>query len=346
MNKKLSKRAQKILSAVVMSYIKTADPVGSRTVSKIKGIDVSAATVRNVMADLEDLGFLLQPHTSAGRVPTTSGLRFYVDSILEVRELDLEAKSRLKGALSNEPTDDIGEVMKATGKALSALSQQVAVVATPAPEQEVFRRMEFVLLKPGLVLVVFVAKSGGAHNRIVELEPQLGQDELDKYSNYLNDLLSDLTLREVKERVAQEMAQEKVRFDAILSRALKLGQQAFQSGSQGDLLIEGQTNLMGLPEFNDMARLKQVFEAFEEKSKLLHLLEKSLVAQGVQIFIGAESELAELDGLTAVTSPYGEGDIPLGALGVVGPTRMDYSKIIPIVDYTAKLVSRILDMRG
>jgi heat-inducible transcriptional repressor len=283
------------------------------------------------MSDLEDLGFLIQPHTSAGRVPTTSGLRFYVDSILEVRELDVEAKARLKVALNDEPTNDINEIMKATGKALSTLSQQVAVVATPAPEQEVFRRMEFVLLKPGLVLVVFVAKSGGAQNRIVEADPQLNQDELDKYSNYLNELLTDLTLREVKERVAQEMAQEKVRFDTILSRALKLGQKALETGNQGDLFVEGQTNLMGVPEFSDVARLKQVFEAFEEKSKLLNLLEKSLAAQGVQIFIGAESELAELDGLTAVTSPYGDGEQPLGALGVVGPTRMDYSTIIPIV---------------
>jgi heat-inducible transcriptional repressor len=345
-NSNLSRRAQKILAAVVMSYIKTADPVGSRTISKASGINVSPATVRNVMSDLEDQGLLHQPHTSAGRVPTTSGLRFYIDSILEVRELDTEAKFRLNQALDNEPTDDINEVMKATGKALSSLSQQVAVVATPAPEQEVLRRMEFVLLKPGLVLVVFVAARGGAHNRIVEADPKLNQEELDKYSNYLNDILSDLTLKEVKDRVAQEMAQEKVRFDSILSRALKLGQKALETGAQGELLVQGQTNLMGLPEFSDIARLKQVFEAFEEKSNLLHLLEKSLAAQGVQIFIGAESELVELDGLTAVTSPYGDGDTPLGALGVVGPTRMDYSKIIPIVDYTAKLVSRILDQRG
>ncbi len=333
------------MAAVVMSYIQTADPVGSRTVSKLSGINVSPATVRNVMADLEDMGMLSQPHTSAGRVPTDLGLRFYIDTILQVRELDDQAKQSLKKVLSSDPTDDIAEVMTAAGKALSTLSHQVAVVAVPTPEQEVYRHMEFVLLNPGLVLVVFVAKSGGVQNRLIEVEPDITRDDLDKYTKYLNELLADLTLKEVRDRVAHEMAQEKVRFDKILSKALLLGRAALDKGNPGDVIVQGQSNLFGLPEFNNVARLRQIFEAFEQKSILLRLVEKALAAQGVQIFIGSESEMNDLEELTAVTSPYGTEDSPLGALGVIGPTRMDYSKVIPIVAYTAKLVSRILDQR-
>ncbi len=345
MPEELSQRAKLILSAVIANYIATAEPVGSRTISKLTGIAVSPATIRNVMADLEEMGFLAQPHVSAGRVPTSHGLRFYVDSILEVRELDQQAKAQIRQALREEQRLDIREVLKAATRSLSLISQQAAVLAAPPPEQEVFRHMEFVLLRPGLILVVFVARSGGVQNRIIEAEEDLTQDDLDKFTRYLNDLLADLNLSEVKERVAREMAREKVRFDRVLSRALRLGQKALPGGGPGDVFVEGRTNLMGAPEFADVARLRLIFRAFEEKSTLLRLLEKSLAAPGVQLFIGAESELAGLEGLTAVTAAYGDQNTPLGALGVIGPTRMDYSKVIPIVDYTAQLVSRILGSR-
>ena len=345
MTEALSQRARQILAAVIANYVKTAEPVGSRTISKLDQIRVSPATVRNVMADLEEMGYLIQPHTSAGRVPTSLGLRFYVDSILELRELDGPAKERIKQELKDLEVKDVTDVLRATGRALSSLSRQVAVVAAPSPEQGVFRHMEFILLNPGLILVVFVSKAGVVQNRFIEAEPDLTQEDLDKYTRYLNELLADLTLREVASRVTEEMAREKIRFDAVLSRALRLGQKALGAESGGEVFIEGRTNLMDAPEFSDMARLRQIFVAFEEKSTLLRLLEKSMLAQGVQIFIGSESELAGLDGLTAITSPYGADDSPVGALGVVGPTRMDYSKVIPMVDYTARLVSRILNER-
>jgi len=342
----LSQRARQILAAVIARYVKTAEPVGSRTVSRLSGIRVSPATVRNVMADLEELGYLSQPHTSAGRVPTSQGLRFYVDALLRVEELDRAAKDQLNREVNELEAKDISEVLKATGRALSGLSQQVAVVAAPSPEQAVFRHMEFILLNPGLILVVFVSKGGVVQNRVIEAEPDLNQEDLDKFTRYLNELLADLTLREVAQRVTREMAREKVRFDAVLSRALSLGQKALGTEPGGAVFIEGQTNLMGAPEFSDIARLRQIFLAFEEKSTLLRLIEKTMLAQGVQIFIGVESELAGLEGLTAVTSPYGSEDHAVGALGVVGPTRMDYSKVIPMVDYTARLVGRILSERG
>lgn len=342
----LSQRAKLILASVVAQYIATAEPVGSRTISKQENIDVSPATIRNVMVDLEEMGYLSQPHVSAGRVPTTDGLRFYVDSILELGELDERAQEMIRLQLRDKPVHDLSEIFKATGRALSTISRQASLVAAPSPEQEVFRHMEFVLLAPGLILVVLVSKAGGVQNRVIQAEEELAQEDLDKFTRYLNELLADLTLSQVKRKVAEEMAQEKNRFDQVLSQALKLGQQAVDTRLEGDLYIEGQTNLMGQPEFRDMARLRGIFRAFEEKSTLLRLLDKAMTAGGVQLFIGSESELAELEGLSVVTSSYGEDNQAMGALGVIGPTRMDYSKVIPMVEFTARLVSRILDQRG
>jgi heat-inducible transcriptional repressor len=342
----LSQRSRLVLASVVANYIATAEPVGSRTISKQRNVDFSAATIRNVMADLEELGYLAQPHVSAGRVPTPNGLRFYVDSILELDELDENAKELIRSQLEGQQVNDLNDIFRATSRALSQISRQTSLVAVPSPEQEVFRHMEFVRLARGLILVVLVSKAGGVQNRIIEAEEDIAQEELDKYTRYLNDLLADLTLKQVKERLIQEMDQERNRFDTVLSRALSLGRQALNSRQEGELLIDGQTNLLDQPEFRDVVRLRGIFQAFEEKSTLLRLLDKALTAQGVRLLIGSESELAELEGLSLVTSAYGDEKQPMGALGVIGPTRMDYSKVIPMVDFTARLVSRILDERG
>lgn len=346
MSDDLSQRAKLVLASVVAKYIATAEPVGSRTISKLDSVEVSPATIRNVMVDLEEMGYLSQPHVSAGRVPTTNGLRFYVDSILELDDLDEHAKAVIRMQLADTREQDISEVFKSTSRALSMISKQASLVAAPNPEQEVFRHMEFVLLAPGLILVVLVSMSGGVQNRVIEAEDDLNQEDLDKFTRYLNELLKDLSLSQVKHKVVQEMAQEKNRFDKVLSRALSLGQKAVAAPMAGDLYIDGQVNLLGQPEFSDVARLRGIFQAFEEKSTLLRLLEKAMTAGGVRLLIGSESELAGLEGLSVVTSSYGDSESPLGALGVIGPTRMDYSVVIPMVDFTARLVSRILEQRG
>jgi heat-inducible transcriptional repressor len=334
-----------VLAAVVANYIATAEPVGSRTISRQAGVKVSPATIRNVMADLEELGYLRRPHVSAGRVPTGQGLRYYVDSILEVRELDEQVKAQIREALEARQIQDLDQVLKSASRALSSISQQVAVVAAPDPEHEVFRSIKFILLEPGLILTVLVSRHGAVQNRIIQAEPTLGQEELDKFTRYLNELLADLTLTQVKERVAREMAKEKVRFDLVLSQALEMGKRALEARTvDGELFIEGQTNLLGLPEFTDMSQLRRIFQAFEDKSTILRLLEKAMLAQGLEILLGPDSQLDGLEGLSAVASVYGGGD-SRGALAVIGPTRMDYSKVIPIVDYTARLVSRILEGR-
>lgn len=328
------------------NYIATAEPVGSRTISRQEYIDLSPATVRNVMADLEEMGLLEQPHVSAGRVPTNEGLRLYVDSILQVGELEDQAKLMISHALERGQTYDLNGLLKTAGKALSEVNRLAAVVAAPKPENDVFRHVEFVRLSESLLLVVMVSRGGVVQNRIIISDEDIGQEELDKCTRYLNSIVGELTLSQVRKRVAREMAQEKNRFDAVLGRALRLGQKALQGQAAGDLFIEGRTNLMDTPEFADVGRLRTIFQAFEEKSTLLRLLERALEAKGVRIFIGAESLLAGLDGLTAVTASYGNQDSPSGALAVIGPTRMDYSKVIATVDYTARLVSQIIDSRG
>ena len=346
MTRQISDRSKLILAAVVANYIVTAEPVGSKTVSRQDMVNVSAATVRNVMAELEELGLLEQPHVSAGRIPTEEGLRLYVDTILQVGDLDFAVKQALRQTLNDARGLDPAEVLKNAGKALSDINRLAAVVAAPKPEQEVFRHMEFVRLSKGLILVVLVSRSGSVQNRLIHHDDDIHQDELDKYTRYLNSLLGDLTLNDVRKRVALEMAKDKNRFDEILSNALRLGQKAFGDEVDGDVFIEGRTNLMDEPEFADVSRLRTVFQAFEEKSILLRLLERSMEAEGVRIFIGSDSILSGMEGVTAVTSTYGPEGSPAGALAVIGPTRMDYSKVIATVDYTARLVTRILDSRG
>ncbi|MCB2187234.1 MAG: heat-inducible transcriptional repressor HrcA [Deltaproteobacteria bacterium] len=345
MVQELSPRAKKVLAAVVGNYITTAEPVGSRTISKYGDLGLSPASIRNVMADLEDLGFLDQPHVSAGRVPTPLGLRFYVDTILKVGELDRAVQSQIRLALAEDQVQDIPDLLRTAGKALSRISRLAAVVAAPNPEQELFRHMEFIRLGRGVILVVLVSKSGVVQNRIIEVEEDLGQEELDKYTRYLNQLLANLNLSEVKRRVALEKQRERIRFDDLLSRALTLGHRALDGEVAGEMYIEGAANLINAPEFADVARLRGVFQAFEEKSTLLRLLEQTTTAGGLKIFIGSEEGEEGLDGLTAVTASYGRNDAPVGALGVIGPTRMDYSKVIATVDFTARVISHILDKR-
>ncbi|ADK85429.1 heat-inducible transcription repressor HrcA [Desulfarculus baarsii DSM 2075] len=346
MTKELSDRSKLILAAVVANYIATAEPVGSRTISRQDYVDLSPATVRNVMADLEEMGLLEQPHVSAGRVPTNEGLRLYVDTILQVGELEDQAKLMIHRALDENQAYDLNGLLKTAGKALSDVNRLAAVVAAPNPDNDVFRQMEFVRLSESLILVVMVTRSGVVQNRVILSDEDVSQENLDKCTRYLNSLMGELTLSQVRKRVAKEMAKEKNRFDAVLGRALRLGQKALQGQGDGDLFIEGRTNLMEAPEFADVGRLRAIFQAFEEKSTLLRLLERALEARGVRIFIGSEGLLSGLDGLTAVTASYGGQDSPSGALAVIGPTRMDYSKVIATVDYTARLVSRIIDSRG
>jgi heat-inducible transcriptional repressor len=336
-------RTRLVLEAIILEYIKGGVPVGSRAIAKRYGLNVSPATIRNVMADLEELGLLYQPHTSAGRVPTELGLRVYIDSIVKIQQLSVVDRERIKRSYKGGASRVEG-LLKETSKVLSSFSKQASVVLTPRFSQTVFKRTEFVRLRSCMIMTILVSQAGIVHNMIFEIEEDIAQEQLDKYGRYLNEMLQNLTLYQVKERLLEEMKKEKVLFDRLLSKALELSQKALeQNVEESELYIDGRTNLLDNPELADVEQLRRIFSAFEEKGKIIDLLDKSMSAEGVNIFIGSESELLNMENVSFITSPYASGDEVLGTLGVIGPTRMDYSRIIPLVDYTAKLLSKMLD---
>jgi heat-inducible transcriptional repressor len=339
----LTERDRKILQAIITDYIQTAQPVGSRIVSKKYKMELSPATIRNVMVDLEEMGFLTQPHSSAGRVPTDKAYRFYVDTILNMRRLNPEEKDHIEKGLLLQEDPDINEVMKRASHLLSLLSKQMAVVLAPRFGSKIFRHIEFIKLRDRRILVIIVSQTGEVQNKLIEADEEMTQDELDKHSRYLTEIMGGLSLAQAKLRIVEEMKKEKVLFDKLMYGALQLSQKALEDEGEGDLFIEGKANIMQSPEFADMEKMRVLLQAFEEKTKIVKLLDKALSAHGIQIFIGAENDLNEMVNCSIVAAPYSRDKYTLGTLGIIGPTRMDYSSIIPIVDYTARLVGKILE---
>lgn len=342
MQDNLTDRSKRILEAIIEDYISTAEPVGSRTVIEKHGLSLSPATVRNVMADLEEMGFLASPHTSAGRIPTEKAYRFYVDTLLEVRRISREEREQIRSRCSLTGRD-IGAVLKDTSRMLSSVSHYMGIVAAPRFAANVFRHIEFIKLGGRRILAILVSQNGTVQNKLVEADEELAGADLVQMANYLNELLQGLTLGQVKQRLLAEMRNEKTMYDALLAKALRLSQQTL--GEHGsEVFIEGQANIMEQPEFADVTRMKEIFRAFEEKNQLVSLLDRCLAAQGINIFIGAEAHLNQMTGMSLITSTYMTGKNTLGVLGVIGPTRMGYAKVIPIVDYTARLVSKLLEV--
>ncbi len=342
---KLTKRDQTVLEAVITDYIETGEPVGSRTISKRSVMNVSPATIRNVMADLEEMGLLHQPHTSAGRIPTVKGLRLYLDSIMQSRQLAILEKEQIREAMQNRP-QDIRELLRRTSRMLSHYCRQAGVVLWPKLSLTSFKHIEFLRLGPLDIMVILISKAGLVHQTHIETSEEITQGELDKYGRYINDLLQNVPISMVKERILEEMASEKALFDQLFARALKMTQRAIQNTiEESDIYIEGQTNLLDNPEFADVERMRKILRAFEDKSRMIRLLDDTLKAStGIQIILGTEGEFQALQEMSLISSPYGRGDTPLGVLGVIGPLRMDYSRIIPIVEFTAKFLSQILEV--
>ena len=342
MQEHLTERSRHILEAIIEDYIISAEPVGSRTISRRHGLSLSPASVRNVMADLEEMGFLTSPHASAGRVPTDKAYRFYVDSLVGSSRIAREEREeiRMRCSLTGR---DIGEVLKETSRMLSSISHYMGIVVAPSFTANVFRHIEFLKLGGKRLLAIFVSQNGTVQNKIIETDEELQFADLTRMSNYLDDLLKGLTITQVKNKILEEMREEKIRYDVLLANALKFSQQTLE-GTDAEVFIEGQANILEQPEFADVAKMKEIIRAFEEKGQLLALLERSMAAEGVQIFIGSESHLNRMSGMSLVTSTYVTGKNTLGILGVIGPTRMGYAKVIPIVDYTARQVSRLLEI--
>lgn len=342
---KLTPRDQSVLEAVITDYIETGEPVGSRTISKRSAMNVSPATIRNVMADLEEMGLLHQPHTSAGRIPTVHGLRLYVDFIMQSRQLNKQQKESIREALQNKP-QDMRDLLHRTSRILSQYCRQAGVVLWPRLTVTRFKHLEFIRVGPSHIMVILISKTGLIQQTHIEWPEEITQAELDKYSQYVNELLQDVRISNLKERILAEMRSEKGLFDQLFSRALAMAQRAIQSTIEGsDVYIDGQANLFNNPEFADVERMRRILETFEDKSRIIRLLDVTLKAStGIQIILGTESELQEMEEMSLISSPYGHGDTPMGVLGVIGPLRMDYSRIIPVVEFTAKFLSQILEM--
>lgn len=335
-------RSRQILEAIIEDYICTAEPIGSSAIRSRHGLSLSAATIRNVMADLEEMGFLASPHTSAGRIPTDKAYRFYVDSLLAVRSVD---KSEREEILRGCRVDgrDVDGVFREISHMLSSVSHYMGIVAAPRFNANLFRQIDFIRLGSRRILAILVSQSGSVQNRIIEPKEDISAEELLKMANYLNSILKGLTISALKSRILEEMESEKIRYDKLFSGALKLSQQALEE-SGSELFIEGQANILDFPEFADAQRMKEIFRAMEQKSQLLALLDGCLKAPGVNIFIGSESRMNSMSGVSLITSTYVSGKNTLGVLGVIGPTRMGYGKVIPIVDYTAKMLTRLLNV--
>ena len=342
----LGERAQHLLRALIESYIRDGQPVGSRALSRESGLQLSAATIRNVMADLEELGFVASPHTSAGRVPTDKGYRFFVDTLLQLRPLDEAATAEIRRQFEAS-RDSSTELIATVSQLLSSATQLAGVVTLPRPRQAALTQIEFVGLSENRVLVVLVFNDREVQNRIIQLERHYSADELKRASNYLNEQIRGRSVSEVRQELLRQLSEARAHMNQIMLDAISVAQQVFEAGSEEKLeyVIKGETNLMGVAELTNVEKLRRLFEAFNEKRDFLHLLDHSLRAEGVQIFIGHESGYRILDDCSVVTAPYADGEAVVGVLGVIGPTRMAYERVIPIVDMTAKLLGAALNSR-
>jgi heat-inducible transcriptional repressor len=335
-------RAKKILHAVVSEYLATGEAVGSHTVTRRYGLDVSAATVRTVMGDLEEVGFLRHAHTSGGRLPTERGLRYYVDTLLRVRNLTSGEKDEIRERLA-PASGDVPEVMQRTTRILRELSHLTVVVQAPRPESDVVEHLEFVHLRDGQLLAVIAAASGQIQNKLVPIDSPLSPGDLDRINNFLNGLMSGLTLDQARARLMEEIAGERAQHDQLTARALRLAQAAVPAvpaDAAADVLVDGQSNLLAGKA--DLERAKLLLRTLEEKDLLVRLLERTLSAPGICVFIGAEANLADLTDVSVVAAPYVADGRPLGTIGIIGPARMNYSRVIPLVDFTAEMIGEAL----
>jgi heat-inducible transcriptional repressor len=337
-----SERMKKILGAVVEDYIHSAEPVGSKLVAKRLNLNLSSATIRTIMSDLEDLGFLSQPHTSAGRVPTEKGFRYYVDFLVDIHELGEEEREAIRSKYISNQTEAEG-LFRETSRILSSSSKYLGVVWTPKMSLAVLQRVEFVRLKRHWVMAILVSPTGLVYHRIVEVEEDFSQSQLDHLAAYMNGSLAGLTLQQARKRLVDQMRVEKSMYDRLFDQALRLAQTALSLNDETDVFIEGRTNIIHEPEFGNISIMTDLFKAFEEKATLVKLLDRCMDPKGVRIAIGSESQVQEMETCSLVTSTYSYKGEVLGALGVIGPRRMNYSKVIPIVDYTARLLTEILD---
>ena len=338
----LTERASILLKTLIERYIVDGEPVGSRTLSKHAGLDLSPASIRNIMADLEEMGFVASPHTSAGRIPTPRGYRFFVDTLLTMRPLAQVEVNQLEHSLASS---DPQRLMTAASTLLSDLSQFAGLVMTPR-RNPAFRQIEFISLSEKRILLIIVTMEGEVENRVILTEQAVSPSVLTEAANYFNQHFAGHRFDQVRAKLRDELGRVRDDITRLMAAAVDAGSQAADA-SQENVVVSGSRNLLNVNELSsNMGNLRRLFDAFEQKTGLLQLLDQWRTAAGVQIFIGGESELLPLDECSLVSAPYSVNGQVVGTLGVVGPTRMAYERVVPIVDITAKLLSSALSHHG
>jgi len=338
-----NERAQHLLRILVERYIKEGQPVGSRTLARDSGLDLSPATIRNVMADLEELGFVMAPHTSAGRIPTIKGYRFFVDTLVKLRPPQGQELELVQRVLAQS---DPRALVQSASNLLASMTKLAGVVTLPRRPHTALRQIEFLPLSDRRVLAILVLNDRDVQNRILDVHRDFSADELQRAGNYLTEQFGGKDLHAVRDALLGNLAETRASMNDIMVEAIEMAQRAFPDvDDEGSFVMTGETNLMGLEGLADMSKLKRLFQAFSEQRDILHLLDQSLHAPGVQIFIGQESGYQLLDECSVVAAPYLTDDNTMGVLGVIGPTRMAYERVIPIVDITAKQLASALKSR-
>ncbi len=343
----LDERTQHLLRSLVESYIRQGQPVGSRNLARDSGLELSAATVRNVMSELEEFGLIVSPHTSAGRVPTAKGYRVFVDSLLTVKPLNATEVQRIESELINLDDGSIDTLVGRASGLLSEVTHLAGVVMLPSQKALALQHIEFMSLSDNRVLAILVINKDEVRNVIVSTEREYSKSELEQVANYLNSAFAGKGLSAVREKLLKEMRQAKADLDETMRMAIDMADKVFlpEKGEHGDYVMAGETNLMGFDDLSHMEKLRRLFNAFSEKQDILYLLDNCMQANGMKIFIGEESGYQVLDECSVVAAPYEVDGERVGVLGVIGPTRMAYERVIPIVDVTAKLLGNALNRR-
>jgi heat-inducible transcriptional repressor len=337
----LTDRETKVLELVMDSYINSAEPIGSRTIAKTIRNRLSSATIRNVMADLEERGFLYKPHVVAGRIPTYKAFRYYVNSMLVLREPG-KKELQVLATLIKPRYSQVEDIMEDASRVLAAISKFASIVVEPKVDTMLFQEIEFVKLSRYTILIVFVTSSGMVHTRLVDTKENLSIEALNSMKRYMNERFSGIPFYALKDGIFEDMKYDREVMSKLLEKIRDSLDTILDEENQRDIYIEGASKMIDVPEFADMERLKELFRALEKKERLLRLLDTCQKGEGINVIIGSESDIKELRGLSIITSTYRIGEKSLGILGVIGPVRMNYSRIIPMVNYTAKTVSDML----
>ncbi len=339
----VNERAQLLLKSLVERYIREGQPVGSKSLLEEAGLPISPATVRNVMADLEEQGLITSPHTSAGRIPTAQGYRLFIDNLLTMQPIDAFNLQSIQASF--DPDKSATELAQSASQLLSSITAQAGLVTVPKSDAFSLRQVEFLPLSGNRVLVILVINERDVQNRVVHTSRAYNEDELRRASNLINERFAGKSLAQVRQGLLDSMESDKQSIDSYMQSVIDLASRVFDTGeaeADTDYMVAGESRLVDISAADDIERLQGLFTAFEQKKDILELVDRSISAEGIQIFIGEESGYEALGGFSVITAPYRSDDVPLGVLGVIGPTRMAYEKVIPLVDVTAQLLSSAL----